>query len=278
MKFDLVKDAREKTLIAAHRGVSSGNIPCNTIAAFDAALKQGADMIELDVSKSLDGTLYVFHPGMEPAHLCSEKLIRDMHDDEVAQLRFVNQDNTPTQFRVNKLEEVLTHLKGRCYINIDKYWENVKDIMALVRKLDMMDQILAKSSYSKAVVAETMEYAPDVNFMLILSEKDDYTEEMLELKKQGKLNYVGAEILFKQENSLFASEEYIKSMHDKGLICWVNAIVYSYKAVLSAGRNDDISVSRDPDLGWGWLLSKGYDVIQTDWPLALKLYKETRKK
>ena len=61
--FDLVRDARQKTLLVAHRGISGGNIPCNTIAAFDAALADGADMIELDVSRSLDGTLYVFHGG-----------------------------------------------------------------------------------------------------------------------------------------------------------------------------------------------------------------------
>ena len=95
---------------------------------------------------------------------------------------------------------------------------------------------------------------------------------MLELKKQGKLNYVGAEVLFKQDDSAMASEAYIQEMHEKGLICWVNAIVYSYRAVLSGGHNDDVSVSQDPDSGWGWLLKKGYDVIQTDWPLALSLY------
>ena len=33
--FDLVRDARQKTLLVAHRGISGGNIPCNTIAAFD---------------------------------------------------------------------------------------------------------------------------------------------------------------------------------------------------------------------------------------------------
>lgn len=272
MKFDLITDARKRTLITAHRGVSAGNIPCNTIAAFDAALKQGADMIELDVTKSLDGTLYVFHPGMEKPHLGCDRLISDMHDDEVAALRFVNQDNTPTQFRVNRFEEVLRHLKGRCYINVDKFWDNVGPIMEVIRSLDMADQILAKSAYSNRVVEETQRMAPEINFMLILYEKDLYTDDMLKLKQEGKLNYVGVEAVFKTEASEFAQKDYIQKMHDKGLIVWGNSIVYNYKDVLAAGHNDDVSVSHDPDLGWGWLLDHGFDVIQTDWPLPLKMY------
>ena len=70
--FDLVRDARQKTLLVAHRGISGGNIPCNTIAAFDAALADGADMIELDVSRSLDGTLYVSRDGQPYMVFCHE--------------------------------------------------------------------------------------------------------------------------------------------------------------------------------------------------------------
>lgn len=50
-KWNLREEALDQMLIAAHRGIAGGNIPCNTIAAFDAALYQGADMIELDVAE-----------------------------------------------------------------------------------------------------------------------------------------------------------------------------------------------------------------------------------
>ena len=45
MKFDLLSACREKTLVAAHRGSASGNIPCNTLSSYESALYQGADMI-----------------------------------------------------------------------------------------------------------------------------------------------------------------------------------------------------------------------------------------
>jgi glycerophosphoryl diester phosphodiesterase len=48
------------TLVIAHRGASA-YAPENTLAAFELAHKQGADMIEFDVQRSSDGVLVVFH-------------------------------------------------------------------------------------------------------------------------------------------------------------------------------------------------------------------------
>jgi glycerophosphoryl diester phosphodiesterase len=48
------------TLIIAHRGASA-YAPENTLAAFDLAHRQGADMIELDVQPTADGRLAIFH-------------------------------------------------------------------------------------------------------------------------------------------------------------------------------------------------------------------------
>jgi glycerophosphoryl diester phosphodiesterase len=47
-------------IISAHRG-SSGSAPENTLAAFHLAVKQGVDMIELDVRLTADRHLVVFH-------------------------------------------------------------------------------------------------------------------------------------------------------------------------------------------------------------------------
>jgi glycerophosphoryl diester phosphodiesterase len=48
------------TSVIAHRGASA-YAPENTIAAFDLARRQGADMIELDVQPTADGALAIFH-------------------------------------------------------------------------------------------------------------------------------------------------------------------------------------------------------------------------
>ena len=48
------------TRVIAHRGASA-YAPENTLAAFELAAQQGADMIELDVQRSADGVLVIFH-------------------------------------------------------------------------------------------------------------------------------------------------------------------------------------------------------------------------
>ncbi|HWQ13863.1 MAG TPA: glycerophosphodiester phosphodiesterase family protein [Roseiflexaceae bacterium] len=48
------------TLVIAHRGASA-YAPENTMAAFELAARQGADMCELDVQPTADGQLVVFH-------------------------------------------------------------------------------------------------------------------------------------------------------------------------------------------------------------------------
>lgn len=53
-------DFRRDTLVIAHRGASHG-APENTLAAFQLAIDEGADAIELDVQQTSDGEIVVIH-------------------------------------------------------------------------------------------------------------------------------------------------------------------------------------------------------------------------
>ena len=70
------RKALPRPFIAAHRGVSGANIPCNTLLAQKIAINEGADVVEIDVTKSLDGEYFCFHPGMEPVFLKCGKISR----------------------------------------------------------------------------------------------------------------------------------------------------------------------------------------------------------
>ena len=52
--------ALSSPLVIGHRGASA-EAPENTIAAFELALAQGADGVELDVQLAADGALVVIH-------------------------------------------------------------------------------------------------------------------------------------------------------------------------------------------------------------------------
>ncbi len=262
-RFDQIRaEAPRRILLAAHRGVSGGNIPCNTIAAFEIALRQGADIMEIDVQRAADGQLFVFHEGKEEAHLFATKhFIRDNVSDAIRYMRYVNQDNDRTQFGVSTLEEVLEYLRGKCYINLDHCWDFFPEAVALVRRFGMEEQIILKSPPKKQYFDIVAECAPDIIYMPIVKGKD----EVFELLSSMKLNYVGNEVVFDTMESELASEEYIEKMHKAGKILWANAIIYRYTVQLAAGMSDDTSLTGNPADGWGRLADMGYDIIQTDW-------------
>ncbi|MBQ8804004.1 MAG: glycerophosphodiester phosphodiesterase family protein [Tyzzerella sp.] len=259
--MDILQKVKEKrVLLVAHRGTCGGNIPCNSIQAFKAAVLAGADMVELDVERSADGELFIQHPAMEPVHLRMQDSIREYPASVVEHFKLSNWDHLPTQYPIVRLEEALTFLRGKSMINIDKFWVNPQEISALIRKLGMEDQVLIKAANEQEYLDAVEKYAPDIPFMVVVKEQTDVHEEMM----RRNIRYVGVEALFRTEDSPVASKDFIDKVHADGKIMWANAIVYDYHKVLTAGHNDDISITENPELGWGWLADRGFDLIQTD--------------
>ena len=269
MNFDYREAAKKNVLIVAHRGVSGGNIPCNTMAAYEIALMQGADVIEMDVDMSADGQLVVFHPGREFEHLSIAESFENATWDDISRYRYVNAgERCPTQFGVLKLDDFLENFKDRCFINVDKFWEHPNEIYQAIHKHNMDSQVIVKSAPSDEVFRVLEEVAPHLQFMPIVSEENT-VHEILRTKK---LNYIGAEVLFTSDESKVASDEFIEMMHKDNKLVWANAIIYNYREQLAAGHSDDTALTESMDKGWGWLSDKGFDFIQTDWPLMLIEY------
>ena len=268
MSFNIYEKATEKMIIAAHRGAPAGNIPCNTLPAYRAALMQGADMIEIDVDMSADGELFIFHPYMESPHLGASVRISKMQASEVRALRYVNYDRTPTQFGLNTLDEIFEEFRGKCFINVDKFWMHPEEIYRAIKRHGITEQIIVKSSPDEKVFRALAELSPELPYMPIVRDTHPYHEYLM---KAG-INYVGAEVLFNNESAEVASPEFIKRMHGDGKLLWVNSIIYNYKEQLSAGHSDDTALTVSPDYGWGWLAERGFDIIQTDHTALLRSY------
>lgn len=143
--------APNQAVVIAHRGASA-LAPEHTIASYDLALAQGADYIELDVQRSLDGTLIVIHDATldrtarGPAANCTGAV----RDKTLAQLQtcdvgaWFNQANPNlekpefTGLRIPTLDEILTRYPSAKYYIETKDPENYSgiegDIVALLKK------------------------------------------------------------------------------------------------------------------------------------------------
>lgn len=268
----LYENTRQKPLVCAHRGAYGGNVPCNTMASFKAALLQGADIIELDVIKSRNGELFVFHPGKEWAHLRTALPLRLRSSKAIKRLHYVNYDNVKTHYGVERLEDVLLFLKGKCYISIDKFWKNIPAITSLIRKCGVENQVIVKTPPKEKYLKLIEQYAPDLMYMPILKRIDITTDKLL----LRNIRLAGAEVLFELEDDPVAKKKYAEVMHENGLVVFRNAIVYNEKAVISAGLTDDKAITGEEDASWGKLIESGSDIIQTDFCAGLRRYIDER--
>ncbi|MCI9589700.1 MAG: hypothetical protein HFG42_03980 [Lachnospiraceae bacterium] len=116
------------------------------------------------------------------------------------------------------------------------------------------------------------ELARDMMFLPIVR-----TLEQIELVNRYHINTIGAEVIFETDDHLFASDEFIGKMHGAGKLLWVNALTLNDTTRLSGGHDDNTAILKNMEEGWGWLLDKKFDMIQTDWPLLLRNYIDQRR-
>ncbi len=260
---------KKKILVAAHMGCFGGNIPGNTIASAELALRSGADIIELDVTMSRDGQLFVFHPKLEKRFLNMDIDIQAMEAKDVEQLHFVNQQGVETSHTVCHLEDMLVFLRDRCIVNIDKFGDHPAEIAKVVRDLHMQDQVIVKSPGKQNHFDMIAEVAYDLPYIPVLFDTDVVSDYLNSCKS---IRFEGVEAVWGQDDAQVAQDDYIEKIHHMGKYIWVNPILFNDKRQLVGGHSDDVSLLDDPDKGWGWLARKQFDIIQTDWPLQLSTY------
>ncbi|HEX6981649.1 MAG TPA: glycerophosphodiester phosphodiesterase [Balneolaceae bacterium] len=111
----------------AHRGASA-YFPENTMAAFEAAVKMEADMIELDVMLSKDGVPVVFHDAQLNAHTNGRGFVNHCTLEELKKLdagSWFNPEFSDEQ--IPTLQEVLAFSSGKIAVNIEIKTEAVRD-------------------------------------------------------------------------------------------------------------------------------------------------------
>lgn len=271
-RFEKIREEESsRILLASHRGISGGNIPPNSLTAFEIALRQGADIMELDLAKSTDGSLFVYHPGTETRWLLEADghNIEELSSAKIRTLHLTASDGVSTAEHVPTMDEMLELLKDRCYINLDKCWTCLPELVPYVRRHGMEDQILLKSVPKPAYLDLVEAYAPDLRYLPIYKNAESVDLDAL---FSHNIRFYGAELVFASDTSYLCSDDCLDAMHRRGLKLWANAILYNVAVPLAGGHSDDRSLAGHPEDGWGWLADRGFDIIQTDWCAMARSY------
>jgi glycerophosphoryl diester phosphodiesterase len=154
-------------IILAHRGASA-YAPENTLAAFNLAIEQGADGIELDAKLTLDGQVVVIHDATVDRTTGAHGRVKDMTLNE---LRLLDAGSFFSEkFKGEKiptLEEVFGTLGTRAFINVELTNYNtprdhlVESVCMLVKKFGLQKQVLF-SSFLGRNLSRARSYLPDV--------------------------------------------------------------------------------------------------------------------
>jgi glycerophosphoryl diester phosphodiesterase len=140
----------DDVVILGHRG-AAGSAPENTLASVALAVKQGADIVEIDVQETSDGEVVVIHDsdlmrvGGVPLRIW-EHTYDELHQVDIGSWygpEFSDQ-------RVPKLEEVLAVCRGKARVDIElKYYghnERLEERVAeIVERMGMEDDIVLMS-------------------------------------------------------------------------------------------------------------------------------------
>lgn len=154
-------------VIFAHRGASA-HAPENTLAAFELALAQQADAIELDAKLTADGHVIVLHDATVDRTTGSPGRVRDL---PLAQLRSLDAGSFYSEkYRGEKiptLEEVFEALGKRTLINVElTNYNNPRDhlvetVCMLVKKFGLQKSVMF-SSFFASNLSKARAYLPGV--------------------------------------------------------------------------------------------------------------------
>lgn len=267
--LDKLLDQRQ-VLIAVHRGIACGDIIENTVDGLLAAWNSGGDIAETDVVRSTDGYYYCLHDGMEPRLVegtCGN--LGTLDSTEIAQLNYFNMSRTPAG-QIERLETVLSALKGRGLLNIDRSWRYWNDgLLEQLAEWEMSEQLILKCPAGDRMALDALEQCGHpFLFMPIIGTIEEWQQI-----RHRKLNFIGAELLFHDEESKLLTPQFQDEFHDAGLFLWGNAICLGRGHYnLSAFHDDRGAVLESADDHWGWMVEHGFRVIQTDFPALLYSY------
>jgi glycerophosphoryl diester phosphodiesterase len=268
---DRLLDPAGGVLVIAHRACWR-QAPENSIEAIEACVRSGIDMVEIDVRRTRDGHLVVIHDDTVDRTTNGVGSVSELTLAEVSALRLRSgmggEGSTLTESRVPTLEQALASAMGNILVNLDAKDDVRSEAYATAAKMGMADQILIKMAMVSPddVDLAATKFFGNTHFMPIVRQTNGSLEQ--QVQRFAGIEKVAFEVIYADELQLKAA---CRAAAAQATRCWVNTMWEN----LSPGHSDDVSV-QDPDAHWGQLVRLGVNMMQTDRPVALIAFLQSR--
>lgn len=239
---------RNKILIVAHRGVHH-EVPENSLAAIEAAIKQGVDIVEIDVKVSSDGIPFLMHDQTVDRTTNGKGDAEGFTFQRLSQLQLKHQGKQ-TAYHVPTLEEALQLAKGKIVLDLDLKTDKLEPILSTIAKAQAQKEVIFFDSDYKQLAKVK---ATDPSLKLMPRAHD--------LKEADKAITLFAPCIVHLDESFYTNTVSMQ-IKDKGANVWMNTL----------GELDK-SIAKDAELNHlAAFIAKGVNVIQTDEPEKLLRY------
>lgn len=258
-----------QVMVVAHRG-DWRNAPENSMEAIQNCIAMGVDMVEIDLKKTKDGQIILMHDKTLERTSSGKGIVKNVLFDSIKKLYLKNGYGMATHHRIPVLREALMLCKDKILVFLDKGYNYIPEVMAIVIELEMEDQVFFEGKVSlEDLKTDSGKYFTELNYMPRVNKglnTNDYLDEYLNHPKESIF------ILSFHENELKESRDIVRKIKmTKGKIMlstlWDN----------TCGGFTDDNALLDPDNNWGKAIELEADLICTDRPYELVKYLRKRK-
>jgi glycerophosphoryl diester phosphodiesterase len=262
--------AHNRVIISSHR-CSWRTAPENSVQALNDCAALGADIAEFDLKYTKDNQIVIMHDNTIDRTTTGKGRPSTYTLDEIRRFNLKAATGHPTRHIIPTLEEMLSAAKGKIIVNIDKGYDCFDDALPLIRKMDMTGQVIYNIPDNlpyDSVVARHGEIDPQLWLMIVVDPSSPKTDNIV----NGYLRHPRTIIQTVYASDTVRILSRIPEIR-KHFPVWFNALWPEH----SAGHDDDIAVEENkPDETWGWLISRGATILQTDRPGELARYLKVR--
>ncbi|MEZ2334297.1 glycerophosphodiester phosphodiesterase family protein [Mucilaginibacter sp. RCC_168] len=260
----------KSVLVTAHR-CDWRNSPENSVQALKNCIAMGVDIAEFDMGKTKDGRLIIMHDKTIDRSTNGKGKPEDYTLAEIRKFRLKSGTGHPTVHPIPTFNEMLAASKGKIIIDIDKGYEYYDEIIQKLDSAKMFDQSIF-NIYSlplDSVKAHHQNIPEELTLQVIVNPKDSNAENIISSYKSHRKTII--QIIFSNDaDAILGKVPALK----KSYSIWFNALWPEQ----NGGHDDDTAVEENkPDETWGWLISHGANIIQTDRPRDLLNYLRSGK-
>jgi glycerophosphoryl diester phosphodiesterase len=254
IRADLFDHPSRGVLVAAHRGFHTHQ-PENSLAAIEAAISAGIDIVEIDVQVSKDGVPILMHDDTIDRTTSGSGRPDALTYAELHALRLAAPDGTFSSHTVPSFDAALALAKGNIWVQIDLKSVDLSAILPVVDAHQMWNQVSFFNS-DPAVLRAVFVANPHAIVMPIARDPEQFQSLAIDPAFRA--------IHLTEATANQAAADVLDAYKKPG---WLNSLGLVDDAVRATG----VSAAMDP------LLELRPDIVQTDAPDILLAYLRARE-